>query len=53
MKKINRYKVTRTWYVDAYDTAEAISKSKQILHTEVEAKKLKEKRITENEHVRI
>jgi len=34
------YQVTRTWYVSSTDTAEAISKSNQILHKEVRARKM-------------
>ena len=37
------YEVTRTWYVKARNINEAISKSKQILHTEVQATKMEEK----------
>jgi len=35
-----KYKVTKTWYLTAEDIAEAISKSNQVLHQDVRAKKL-------------
>ena len=35
-----KYEVTRTWYVTAKTTVEAISKSNQILHYEVHATKV-------------
>ena len=35
-----QYEVTRTWYVTAKTTVEAISKSNQILHHEVHAAKM-------------